>query len=265
MNKQIQEFSSNLNRSDEYNSASNELFNTILSYFIQTNDSPVNVDLQEKHNFYICSILVRRVCSLNLAKQSTQEQLDYFKQIFKFSMKIHKDKMKRIESAESKIKISAFHLDFLKTCVYYAAPLNKSFELKIKPVKLCKNLLDLLVRANESYEFEINYYNQFKLNKLSDEDLNEDENASDLNSFEKLKYDIIRSLSLSARKLSTEDFGELLDYLESVGIMNSSTTLDESIQTLIRLTQFIRYISCEIELNDNLKAKLSEFIQKVAI
>ena len=93
----IQEFSSNLNRSDEYNSISTELFNTITDYFIQANDSDNNV-FKEKHNFYICSILIRRVCSTNLAKQNTDELLTYFNVLFKYCMKIHKEILKNISS-----------------------------------------------------------------------------------------------------------------------------------------------------------------------
>lgn len=259
--EKIQEFSSNLNRSEEYNSLSTELLNAIISYFIKTNDSTTeNSELQEKHNFYICSILIRRVCSPNLTKLNTEEQLEYFKLLFKYSMKYHKDKMKKIENLYEKIIINTFHIDFIKICVYYSASLIEKHDLKLKPVKLCKQLVDLLTNLNDKFEFEVNYYNQFKLNKITDSnevDLNEDEENS-LGSVERLKIVLIKTLGLSARKLDIDDFVSLLEYLETVASVGST-------QTLIRLTEFIRFISCEIELNDELKAKLSEFIQKLLI
>lgn len=173
-------------------------------------------------------------------------------------MKNHKDKMKQIESNDSKIMLNTFHFDFIKSCVYFSTILVTNFDLKLKSLKLCKNLLDILVKLNEAYEFELNYYNQFKLNKLSDEEVHEDDSEINLNNFEKLKYASIRTLGLSLRKLSLEDFSALLDYVETVGSNEC-----RSAQTLIRITQFIRYISCEIEFSDEFKAKLSEFIQKV--
>ena len=115
------------------------------------------------------------------------------------------------------------------------------------------------MNLNSNFEFEVNYYNQFKLNKITDEtESTEQDNENETNNVEKLKVVLIKTISLSARKLETDDFVSFLEYFES--IINSS-----NLNSLIRLVEFIRYISCEIELNDDLKAKLSEFIQKLLI
>jgi hypothetical protein len=175
-------------------------------------------------------------------------------------MKIHKEILKNISSSSNeKIKINTFHIDFIKTCIYYYSSLVTNYELKIKPCKLCKQLVDILMNLNSNFEFEVNYYNQFKLNKITDEtESTEQDNENETNNVEKLKVVLIKTISLSTRKLETDDFVSFLEYFES--IINSS-----NLNSLTRLVEFIRYISCEIELNDDLKSKLSEFIQKLLI
>ncbi len=179
-------------------------------------------------------------------------------------MKIHKEILKNISSSNEKIKINTFHIDFIKTCIYYYSSLVSNYELKIKPCKLCKQLVDILMNLNNNFEFEVNYYNQFKLNKITDEtESTEQDNENETNNVEKLKIALIKTISLSARKLETDDFVSFLEYFES--IINNDHNNGSNVNSLIRQVEFIRYISCEIELNDDLKAKLSEFIQKLLI
>jgi hypothetical protein len=233
-----------------------------MTYFIEANDlASENKELLAKHNFYICSILIKRACSSNLAQKNTEGQLSYFKLLFKHCMKIHKEKMKNLKNSLDKFMLTSFHIDFIKTCVYYSTCLIEKHELKLKPLKLCKQIIELLTSLNDNFKFETNYYNQLKLDKISDlNEPREEEDEYQLGDTEKLKLSLIRTVSLAARKLNINDFGLLLDHLELV------LTSDESLgstQNLIRFAELIRYMCCEIELNEDLKANLSVFIQKV--
>ena len=125
---------------------------------------------------------------------------------------------------------------------------------------LSKQIIKLLTGLNDNFEFETNYYNQLKLEKISDSNEPREEDDNQLDSIEKLKLNLIKTVSLTARKLNVSDFGLFLDHLES--ILTSDQSFG-STQTLIRFTELIRYMCCEIELNEDLKVKLSEFIQKV--
>ena len=243
----------------------NNTFNKILNYFIHLTNSMEKsaeesgahlVEFKETHLFYICLILMRRACSsINTINQENIEQFEYFKYLFDSCLRTHKDKMKALkafgESSRTNFQINSFHVDFIKSCVYHAASLvSKHEKLKVKPVKMCKHLIELLLAVNEQFEFDVNYFSKLALDTAAEHNL------------KSLKYILIKSLALSLNSMSAVENSGLLGHFEA---QLKGRVGADYMQSLNRLVEFVAFASCDMELNEQLKNIFSEFIQKVII
>lgn len=135
----IQEFSRlALNKAEDSATKLNKIFNQILGYFIQLTDQlkseeePTEYlrEFQESHLFYVCLILMRRVC--NASGEEDSEQLSYFQALLQTCMKVHKKILKAVKTVEvsmevdgesdtlkaKKIKINSFHIDFVRVSCF---------------------------------------------------------------------------------------------------------------------------------------------------
>lgn len=105
----------------------NEVFNKILNFFIEISGKMNNEkkseyfsEFQENHLFYICLILMRRICSsIESINQDNVKQFEYFKNLYSTCLKTHKEKMKIVKNVATdeqlnRVKINAFHIDFIK-------------------------------------------------------------------------------------------------------------------------------------------------------
>jgi hypothetical protein len=81
------------------------------------------------------------------------------------------------------------------------------------------------------------------------------------NNFESLKYILIKSLAVSMSSLSADENKYLLEYLEEQ-VTNGSY---EYVENLTRMVEFVSYVVCEIDLNEELKTVFSEFVQKLLV
>jgi hypothetical protein len=242
------------------------VYNKILNYFINLTNSLdeeaanrsaetiANMnEFKETHLFYIALILMRRTCS----SIENSEQLVYFKYLFATCSNTHKSKMKQLKNfievdKSKKFQINSFHIDFIRTSIYYSTALNsKHSDMKIKGVKLCKNLIDLLFNMDDKIEFDVNYFSKLITNSVEQE--------SQIYSINNLKSTLIKSIALSLNTFGTEDLNTIFEYFEKL-IAFSST---HRVRRLILLTEFMSFASSEIELNDSLKTGFSEYIQKV--
>ncbi len=249
----------------------NEIFDKVLGYFIELTDrieaneiiSVYLDEFKETHLFYICQILMRRICSdVTSINQDNVKQFDYFQTLLKACLRTHKDKMKsvgnkamEVDGECSTFKVSSFHVEFIRAFVYYSRTLASKYEsLKVKPIKMCKCLISLLYDLNDNYEFDVNYLDRLALNNKWD--LNES-----ANNFESLKYILIKSLAVSMSSLSADENKYLLEYLEEQ-VTNGSY---EYVENLTRMVEFVSYVVCEIDLNEELKTVFSEFVQKLLV
>ena len=141
----MQEFSLAVNKAADNATKLNKIFNKILDYFIQLTKqlkseaeptSEYLVEFQASHLFYVCLILMRRVCHSSggeekatagsaFGKEDDLEQFSYFQALFQTCMKVHKKILKEVkvermdvdggdQSRAAKIKINSFHIDFIR-------------------------------------------------------------------------------------------------------------------------------------------------------
>ncbi len=249
----------------------NEIFDKILAYFIELTERKEDArsigaylcEFKDTHLFYICQILMRRVCSdVTSINQDNVKQFEYFQVLLKACMKTHKDKMKSVGNNVMEVdgecgtfKVSSFHVDFIRAFIYYSRILASKYgSLKVKPIKMCKCLISLLYDLNENYEFDVNYLDRLALNNK----WNLNESANNL---ESLKYVLIKSLAVSMSSLSVEENKFLLEYFEEQ-VDNDS---NKYVENLMKLVEFVSYVVCEIDLNEELKTVFSEFVQKLLI
>ena len=148
-----------------------------------------------------------------------------------------------------------------KSCIHNTEKLNlrKEEGLKVKPIKLCKSLVDLLFSITDTFEFDVSFYHRLSLNNKFGMTTDDEESAS---TNKCLKYITIKSLALSLNSLSAEDNLEIYTYLEQQVNLTEATT---GSQNLVNLVEFVSYVTCEMELSEALRTPFSAFTQKLLI
>ena len=129
----------------------------------------------------------------------------------------------------------------------------------MKPIKLCKSLVDLLFSITDTFEFDVSFYHRLSLNNKFGMTTDDEESAS---TNKCLKYITIKSLALSLNSLSAEDNLEIYTYLEQQVNLTEATT---GSQNLVNLVEFVSYVTCEMELSEALRTPFSAFTQKLLI
>lgn len=141
---------------------------------------------------------------------------------------------------------------------------SSSISSSFKPLKLCKQLVALLicVREENSLKFDVSYYRELRLYQNYQQQQQQD--ALSLRDY------LVRALAQSANMLSVEDFEALLAYFEAeiTSFRSSSDDNDDDdnanmTMRLVRFFEFLKYVACDIELNNSAKVIFAEFIQKV--
>ena len=222
----------------------------------------------ENHNFYICSILMRRVCSsqgFSVTEVDAQtDHINYFNLLLNICLKNHKSKMKELKKGASKIRLSSFHVDFIKTLIFYAAKLNEKYDMKIDSVKYCGHFFTLYIHFSKSvFEFEFDYLNKFSLDNESSGD--QIQALTQANENEMLAY-MTRSICVSINTLSLEQFKSALESFEKKMLEHLRVDGDvRSKNCLLKLAQLVKYMCSEFELDDKLKPEFSTFIQKFLV
>ena len=251
----------------------NGLFRRLIDYFIDLNNSFANEERKnslENHNFCICSILMRRICSsqgfnAENEAQDQSEQINYFNLLLNFCLKHHKSKVKEIKAnSNGKITLSSFHVDFLKALIFYSSKLNGKYDMKIDCVKYCEAFFSIYINFDLStFDFDLNYLSKFKLdNNEEEEELNESGLA---NQKEILAY-LTRGLCVSINTLNVEQFKLALDSFESRMFENMKKNDSQSNNNfLINLAHLVKYLSSDFELDEKLKPEFSVFIQKFLV
>ena len=255
------------------NSTLNLLYKRLIDYFIELNssfESEERKDSLENHNFYICSILMRRICSSqgfktneNEAIEDQNEHVNYFNLLLNFCLKNHKLKVKELkkfslETCPKKIKLSSFHMDFLKAFIFYSRQLNEKYDMKIDSVKYCEQFFNFYVNLDQNvFEFDLDYTNTFKLD--SKDDAERQLESKDQN--EILAY-MTRAICVSINILNTDQFKQALDSFE---VKTFEHLKSNNKSCLIKFAQLVKYLCSDFELDDKLKPEFSAFVQKFLV
>ena len=129
---------------------------------------------------------------------------------------------------------------------------------------MCKSLISLLYDLSPRYKFDVNYLDKLALNNKYDIKMSTD-------NLESLKYILIKSLAISLNSLSIEENTYILEYFEeqvmqpNMACKTDSDNKNGYVENLTRLTEFMSYVTCEIDLSEDLKNVFSEFVQKLLI
>lgn len=235
---------SNLKQTDEsYCKNLNDLSEKLIDYFINLS---MDRDSQtyENHSFYICSILMRHICSTNFKNLdnkkvlNNEKKMEYFKLMLEFCLKKHKKYVKKVKKLDDYILLSSFYIEFLRSYILNSYKLVSYHNFDVNPVKLCKQLLSLYLNFDG------------KIIKL---DLtNETENKNTY---------LVKSIVSSINTLNVEEFKEILKSFESEINENFHSLIENKV--LLKISELIRYACNELELNATLKPDFSEFLQKV--
>ena len=248
----------------------NMLYKRLIDYFIRLNDSFESEERKssiENHNYCICTILMRRICSSQGFRTTSEdeaastsedqnEHVNYFNLLLNYCLKHHKLKVKELKkvTAEkcSKIKISSFHMDFLKAFIFYSPQLNEKYAMKIDAVKYSEHFFMFYINLDQNvFDFDLDYLNTFKLN--------DKEKGNDPN--EMLAY-MTRAICVSINILNPDQFKETLEIFETKTFEHLKSSLKNC---LIKLAQLVKYLCSDFELDNKLKPVFSEFIQKFLV
>lgn len=225
-------------------------FKTLIATSESDTDS-IKLTLIHDHDFYISSILIKHLCSKNFtesSKSKSEHIITHMKALVESCVKIHKKRTKRLfksvkndetDQKVHKLKTSTFHIDFLKSYIYNTEKLNSLYGFEIDSVKLIQQL----------FKIYLNYDNNLK-------PIDGEEENADVVFLKRTFVFCLNSFTLENFKLILADIdSEFTDVYDSLN--------DNKI--LVKLSNMIKYISCDIDLNDKLKEEFSIYIQKVIL
>jgi hypothetical protein len=244
------------------------MFEKLVNYFITTtsseteNENEATSDSEIKqHSFYICSILMRQMCSAATSTPS-KTQLVYLEQLLDTCLKFHKKIMKHVKKNKDKArKISSFYVDFVKSYVFNSVKLNNLVSTQADPVKFCKDMIKLFSRFDKqanSLELDFSFVHQRNY-EADTMDVEFDDSA---NKFDHSNNYMLKTLANMFNSLNIYQFKQILEY---IGSELTESAAENDYNRLIKMTEIIEAISCNLELHDSLKEDLFVFMQKFLI
>lgn len=201
---------------------------------------------------------MRHICSSSNTNSpiNNESSLNYFRLLLVECQKKQKKYEKKIRQSSSKIEVSRFYVEYLKSNLLNASQLKTSLDIDVCPVETFKSMFNLYLNYSKNsddnkIEFEFSYNLTSK--QTSSPDTNDDSN--DVNQY------LVKSLSYSINSFHVEQFKSVLDYFneEMKKVYNS---IDSS-QMIIKFAKFFKSLFSDIELNNGLKEDFSTFIQRV--
>jgi hypothetical protein len=224
-----------LSENEVYNATLNNEFLKIMKYFINLsnndNENYKNVIelCNEKYNFSIFTILIRRFCSKTIDKVLNKELTEYFQALFNTSCKIHK---KLIKKFSSNSYLADSHIDFLK---FYSINAQKLFEfgIELKNVKFCQSLFAYILSLDENFvKNNKDYY--LKLNK---------------------------TFTICLNSMDIESFKDILKLFDDSAMQYDS--FKDCKKNLLKVMRILKILSCDTDLAESLKDEFTVYIQKV--
>ncbi len=267
----IQEHSSSDNK--DYLKKLNDLFEKLVNYFIDLKEKSYDAENDEAsssimhHNFYICSILMRNICSKSFKKSENEaKKLKYFKLLLDSCLKYHKKNIKTIKNKPKTLKISSHYIDFLKSFIMNSNQLklqifnSEENSVEIDAGKYVKDLIRIFVKFRQnSSQIEIDFTNN--TNSLSIQ--NELESEINQNKFIFANNYLLRVIGYSINSLSIEQFKGLLIHIQNE-IVESHSQGDYVL--FMKQVELIKHFSCDVELSETtLKESFFEFMQKFLV
>lgn len=157
--------------------------------------------------------------------------------------------IKKIKKRQPAQKTFIFEAEYLKACILNHEKIARLTGAHLDPIECFKNMFTLYKHYSfDVAQTEITY--EFLVNKQVNEP-----HADTMDDF------LIRSLAQSINGLSNEQFKNALDFLSDQ--MNTVSDCENPLEMLTKLTKFLKFLTCDIEIKSELMIDFSNFIQKV--
>jgi hypothetical protein len=257
------------------------MFERLINYFITTmsndtdNDEHASTSEIRQHSFYICSILIRQMCSSSSSSLSSKQsapatatQTAYLTKLLDSCLKLHKKIIKHVSKTGDKpLRISSFYIDFVKSYVINSVKLSSlvAATSQADPAKLCKDMIKVFARLNKhqanSIEIDFSFVHQKGYDEADAMDVELDE-GDELNKFDVSNNYLLRMLVTSFNTLNLDQFKLILEFMGSE--LTESAT-HHNYTTFLKMTELIKVASCDFELNESLKEEFFVFMQKFLV
>ncbi|CAF0779004.1 unnamed protein product [Brachionus calyciflorus] len=220
----------------DYEAKLNDLSEKIFEYFLKLDF------LKENETFYVCSILIKNISSPRFKKDNSKDKkLDYFKALYERCLKYNKKFMKELKNLRpenSVLEMSSFYVEFVHVLILHSRKLISYHQMDVDRVEFAKLLFNLYLKYDNK---------QLKLTIL---------NADEI-----VENTLIKIFVQSINSFDTDDFKRILSFLET----EIQENLTNNNQILLKISEFLRFASNDLELNDQLKQDFGEYLQKFLI